>query len=57
MYGELEGTRFEALDPSFDECIIGHARVERLWTGARWAVLHRSTATQSALYPRRNSGG
>ncbi|AXI46884.1 gluconolactonase [Sulfitobacter sp. SK012] len=37
MYGLLEGTGFEALDPSFNNCIIGHARVERLWTGARWS--------------------
>ncbi len=37
MFGMLEGTGFEALDPSFNECLIGHARVERLWTGARWS--------------------
>lgn len=37
MYGELDGTGFEAIDPSFNDCIIGHARVERLWTGARWS--------------------
>ena len=36
MYGVLEGTGFEVLDESFEACIIGHARVERLWTGARW---------------------
>ena len=23
--------------PEFEDCIIGHARVERLWTGARWS--------------------
>lgn len=37
MFGEIEGTGFEAIDPSFSNCLIGHARVERLWTGARWS--------------------
>ncbi len=37
MFGEIEGTGFEVIDPSFKECLIGHARVERLWTGARWS--------------------
>ena len=37
MFGMIEGTGFEALDPSFNDCIIGHARVERLWSGARWS--------------------
>ena len=37
MYGMIEGTGFEVLDPEFETCLIGHARVERLWTGARWA--------------------
>ena len=37
MYGKIEGTGFEVIDPSFNDCLIGHARVERLWTGARWA--------------------
>jgi gluconolactonase len=36
FYGEPEGTGFEVLDPRFAACLIGHARVERLWTGARW---------------------
>ena len=36
MYGSIEGAGFEILDPSFKPCLIGHARVERLWTGARW---------------------
>jgi gluconolactonase len=36
FYGEPEGTGFEALDPRFRACLIGHARVERLWSGARW---------------------
>lgn len=37
MFGVLEGTGFEVIDPSFEACFIGHARVERLWTGARWS--------------------
>lgn len=37
MFGTIEGTGFEAITPAFDDCIIGHARVERLWTGARWS--------------------
>ena len=37
MYGQIEGTGFEVLHPSFRRCLIGHARVERLWTGARWS--------------------
>ncbi len=37
MFGELEGTGFEVLSPDFNVCFIGHARVERLWTGARWS--------------------
>lgn len=37
FYGAVEGTGFEVLDPRFNACLIGHARVERLWTGARWS--------------------
>jgi gluconolactonase len=37
MYGVIEGTGFEVIAPDFEACIIGHARVERLWTGARWS--------------------
>jgi gluconolactonase len=37
FYGEAEGTGFEVLDKRFRQTLIGHARVERLWTGARWA--------------------
>ncbi len=37
MYGELEGCGIEVIAESFTQCLIGHARVERLWTGARWA--------------------
>lgn len=37
MFGIIEGTGFEVIDPSFEDCLIGHARVERLWTGARWS--------------------
>jgi gluconolactonase len=37
FYGEPDGTGFEILDPRFAACLTGHGRVERLWTGARWA--------------------
>lgn len=37
MYGELEGCGLDVIDPSFADCLIGHARIERLWTGARWS--------------------
>lgn len=37
FYGQPEGTGFEIIDGRFATCIIGHARVERLWTGARWS--------------------
>jgi gluconolactonase len=36
-FGEIPGTGFDVLDPSFQSCFVGHARVERLWTGARWS--------------------
>jgi len=37
MFGAIEGTRFEAISSDFNACLLGHARVERLWTGARWS--------------------
>ena len=37
FFGEPEGTGFEVLDSRFGACLIGHVRVERLWTGARWS--------------------
>ncbi len=37
MFGIVEGSGYEIIDPRFNACIIGHARVERLWTGARWS--------------------
>ena len=37
MFGVIEGTGFEVIDPSFEAGFVGHARVERLWTGARWS--------------------
>jgi gluconolactonase len=37
MFGVIEGTGFQAIKPEFNDCVIGHARVERLWTGARWS--------------------
>jgi gluconolactonase len=36
-YGQVEGTGIVVLDPRFKECFAGYARVERLWTGARWS--------------------
>ncbi|GGX67312.1 gluconolactonase [Tateyamaria omphalii] len=37
MFGVIEGTGFEVIEPEFAGCFVGHARVERLWTGARWS--------------------
>jgi gluconolactonase len=37
MYGELQDSGFKAFHDSFNECFVGHVRVERLWTGARWS--------------------
>ena len=37
FHGQVEGTAFEAIDARFNACLVGHARVERLWTGARWS--------------------
>src|SRR4029079_10873384 len=36
-YGQVEGTDIVVLDSRFKACFAGHVRVERLWTGARWA--------------------
>jgi gluconolactonase len=36
MFGVIDGSGFEVLDPRFNACFVGHARVERLWTGGRW---------------------
>jgi len=36
FHGQLEGTAFEVIDKRFQSLFVGHARVERLWTGARW---------------------
>ena len=37
FHGEPEGTGFEVIDNRFAKCLVGHVRVERLWTGCRWA--------------------
>jgi gluconolactonase len=37
MFGVLEGTGFEVIEPEFSDLFVGHVRVERLWTGARWS--------------------
>jgi len=36
-FGNVEGTGYVHLDERFSACVIGHAQVERLWTGSRWA--------------------
>jgi gluconolactonase len=36
MFGIIEGTGFEVLDPRFGRLFVGSMRVERLWTGGRW---------------------
>jgi gluconolactonase len=36
-HGEIEGSGFETIEAEFSACFIGHARLERLWTGCRWA--------------------
>jgi gluconolactonase len=37
FYGQIEGTDFVVLDKRFKRLFAGYARVERLWTGARWS--------------------
>ncbi len=37
MFGELEGTGFDSHEAEFSNCFVDHARVERLWSGARWS--------------------
>ena len=37
MFGVIDGTGVSVLDPRFHRVIPGSARVERLWTGARWS--------------------
>ncbi len=36
-YNQVEGTDIVVLDARFKACFPGHVRVERLWSGARWA--------------------
>ncbi len=36
-HGQVEGTDLLVLDPRFKPLFAGYARVERLWTGARWS--------------------
>ncbi|NJM30528.1 MAG: SMP-30/gluconolactonase/LRE family protein [Rhizobiales bacterium] len=36
FYGQAEGTGYDIIDKRFNACLVGHARIERLWTGARW---------------------
>jgi gluconolactonase len=37
MFGIIEGTGSTVLDPRFHRVVPGSARVERLWSGSRWA--------------------
>jgi gluconolactonase len=37
FYGQIEGSGFEIVEPEFASCFVGHARLDRLWTGCRWA--------------------
>jgi len=37
FYGQIEGAGFEVIEPEFKTCFVDHARVERLWSGARWS--------------------
>jgi len=37
FYGEIEGSGFQVIEAEFASCFVGHARVERLWTGGRWS--------------------
>jgi gluconolactonase len=37
MFGVIEGTGVSVLDPRFHRIVPGSARVERLWSGSRWA--------------------
>ncbi|PZO02846.1 MAG: gluconolactonase [Hyphomicrobiales bacterium] len=37
MFGIIDGTGSTVLDPRFHRVIPGSARVERLWSGSRWA--------------------
>ena len=46
FYGAVDGTAFEVLDPRFKACLVGHVRVERLWTGARWLIDRDRRATR-----------
>jgi gluconolactonase len=36
FYGQAEGTGYDIIDKRFNACLVGHARIERLWTGGRW---------------------
>jgi gluconolactonase len=36
-FGQIEGTEIVVLDPRFKPLFAGYARVERLWSGARWS--------------------
>lgn len=33
----MAATDYDMIDPRFRDCVIGHATLEKLWTGCRWA--------------------
>lgn len=37
FFGEIEGSGLEVIEPGFAQTFVGHARLERLYTGCRWA--------------------
>lgn len=37
MTQTVEGTKFQVINNEFKQCFVPHAKVERLWTGTRWA--------------------
>jgi gluconolactonase len=48
-YNQIEGTGFKIIHDDFKACIINHARVERLFTGARWLEGPAYLPAQQAL--------
>lgn len=48
-YNQIEGTGFKIIHDDFKSCIINHARIERLFTGARWLEGPAYLPAQQAL--------
>lgn len=36
-FNTIEGTSYEIIHEEFASCFISHAKIERLWSGARWS--------------------